>query len=76
MTEINVMNGENNKFNGMNRETFRKALVNTLQRRLFYEPSFKIYGGFAGLYDIGPSGAPLKSNVLAFWHQVCTVFVA
>lgn len=34
-----------------NREAFRMAVTNTLERRLFYVPSFKIYGGVAGLYD-------------------------
>ncbi|KAL3835419.1 hypothetical protein ACJIZ3_010155 [Penstemon smallii] len=52
-----------------NREAFRQALVNTLERRLFYIPSFKIYRGVAGLYDYGPPGCSVKSNVLAFWRQ-------
>ncbi|KAI4307958.1 hypothetical protein L6164_031082 [Bauhinia variegata] len=53
----------------INREAFRQAVVNTLERRLFYVPSFKIYGGVAGLYDYGPPGCAVKSNVLAFWRQ-------
>ncbi|XP_020254413.1 glycine--tRNA ligase, mitochondrial 1 [Asparagus officinalis] len=32
-------------------------------------PSFKIYRGVAGLYDYGPPGCAVKSNVLAFWRQ-------
>ncbi|XP_028068319.1 glycine--tRNA ligase, mitochondrial 1-like [Camellia sinensis] len=52
-----------------NREAFRQAVVNTLERRLFYIPSFKIYRGVAGLYDYGPPGCAVKSNVLAFWRQ-------
>ncbi|XP_038978600.1 glycine--tRNA ligase, mitochondrial 1-like [Phoenix dactylifera] len=55
--------------NGSNKEAFRQAVVNTLERRLFYIPSFKIYGGVAGLYDYGPPGCAVKSNVLAFWRQ-------
>ncbi|KAL6559548.1 hypothetical protein OROGR_004665 [Orobanche gracilis] len=46
------------------------AVVNTLERRLFYIPSFKIYGGVTGLYDYGPPGCALKANVLALWRQV------
>ncbi|KAI3780913.1 hypothetical protein L2E82_10906 [Cichorium intybus] len=57
----------------MSRDAFRQALVNTLERRLFYIPSFKIYRGVAGLYDYGPPGCAVKSNVLAFWRQVCRV---
>lgn len=53
-----------------NRDAFRQAVVNTLERRLFYIPSFKIYRGVAGLYDYGPPGCAVKSNVLAFWRQV------
>lgn len=53
------------------REAFRQAVINTLERRLFYIPSFKIYRGVAGLYDYGPPGCAVKSNVLAFWRQVC-----
>lgn len=51
------------------RDAFRQAVVNTLERRLFYIPSFKIYRGVAGLYDYGPPGCSIKSNVLAFWRQ-------
>lgn len=54
----------------VNREAFRQAVVNTLERRLFYIPSFKIYRGVAGLFDYGPPGCAVKSNVLSFWRQV------
>ncbi|RYQ83000.1 hypothetical protein Ahy_B10g101613 [Arachis hypogaea] len=47
---------------GLSREAFRQAAVNTLERRLFYIPSFKIYRGVAGLYDYGPPGCAVKSN--------------
>ena len=60
----------NGDSNVLNRDAFRQAVVNTLERRLFYVPSFKIYGGVAGLYDYGPPGCAVKANVLAFWRQV------
>ncbi|XP_028754173.1 glycine--tRNA ligase, mitochondrial 1 [Neltuma alba] len=53
----------------ISKEAFRQAVVNTLERRLFYIPSFKIYRGVAGLYDYGPPGCSIKSNVLSFWRQ-------
>ncbi|KAH0911238.1 hypothetical protein HID58_034559 [Brassica napus] len=53
----------------LNREAFRQAVVNTLERRLFYIPAFKIYRGVAGLFDYGPPGCAVKSNVLSFWRQ-------
>lgn len=57
----------------LNKEAFRQAVVNTLERRFFYTPSFSIYGGVAGLYDYGPPGCAVKSNVLAFWRQVSLI---
>ncbi|KAL5979608.1 hypothetical protein ACLOJK_019514 [Asimina triloba] len=63
-----VSNGENSE-GGLSKEAFRQGVVNTLERRLFYIPSFKIYRGVAGLYDYGPPGCAVKSNVLAFWRQ-------
>lgn len=53
----------------MSKEAFRQAVNNTLERRLFYIPSFKIYRGVAGLYDYGPPGCAIKANVIAFWRQ-------
>ncbi|KAJ7975497.1 Glycine--tRNA ligase 1, mitochondrial-like protein [Quillaja saponaria] len=53
----------------ISKETFRQSVGNTLERRLFYIPSFKIYRGVAGLYDYGPPGCAVKSNVLGFWRQ-------
>lgn len=50
-------------------EKFRQAVNNALERRLFYIPSFKIYGGVAGLFDYGPPGCAVKANVLAIWRQ-------
>jgi glycyl-tRNA synthetase len=53
----------------INKETFRKNLSATLESNLFFMPSFKIYGGVAGLYDYGPTGAAIKANLQAFWRQ-------
>ena len=43
--------------------------TNTLERRMFYVPSFKIYGGVSGLYDYGPPGCAVKQNLTQFWRQ-------
>ncbi|GJP39286.1 hypothetical protein CLOM_g23674 [Closterium sp. NIES-68] len=61
--------GGKGKDASINREAFRQAVNNALERRLFFIPSFKIYGGVAGLFDYGPPGCAVKSNVLAFWRQ-------
>jgi hypothetical protein len=39
------------------------AQANALERRMFYIPSFKIYGSVAGFYDYGPPGCAIKQNV-------------
>ncbi|KAI8986878.1 glycyl-tRNA synthetase [Trametes punicea] len=40
-----------------------------LSRRFFYAPAFEIYGGVAGLYDYGPPGSSLQSNIIAEWRK-------
>lgn len=43
--------------------------ANTLERRLFYIPSFRIYGSVAGFYDYGPPGCAVKHNITQYWRQ-------
>ncbi|KAF4566178.1 Glycine--tRNA ligase 1, mitochondrial [Pleurotus pulmonarius] len=40
-----------------------------LNRRFFYAPAFEIYGGVAGLYDYGPPGSSLQSNIISEWRK-------
>ncbi|KAF8244714.1 glycyl-tRNA synthetase [Wilcoxina mikolae CBS 423.85] len=40
-----------------------------LRRRLFYTPSFEIYGGVSGLYDYGPPGCALQANIVDTWRK-------
>ena len=40
-----------------------------MERRLFYIPSFKIYGSVAGFYDYGPPGCAIKGNFTQIWRQ-------
>ncbi|TQS31868.1 hypothetical protein Golomagni_07837, partial [Golovinomyces magnicellulatus] len=40
-----------------------------LRRRMFYTPSFEIYGGTSGLYDYGPPGCSLQSNIIDLWRK-------
>ena len=53
----------------LNREAFREKVINALERRMFYVPSFKIYGGVGGLYDFGPPGCSVKNNMIQFWRR-------
>jgi len=47
----------------------RAVLDSMLRRRMFYTPSFEIYGGVAGLYDYGPPGCALQANVIDAWRK-------
>lgn len=47
----------------------RPSLDSMLRRRMFYTPSFEIYGGVAGLYDYGPPGCGLQANVVDVWRK-------
>ncbi len=46
-----------------------QALVAHCTEYGFVFPSSEIYGGFAGVYDYGPMGAPLKRNVKEYWWR-------
>jgi len=47
----------------------RVSCENLLKRQFFYSQAFDIYGGVSGLYDYGPLGAALKSNIEMLWRQ-------
>ncbi|PWN43338.1 glycyl-tRNA synthetase [Ceraceosorus guamensis] len=47
----------------------RPALEGLMTKRFFYTQAFEIYGGVAGLYDYGPTGASLQSNIINTWRQ-------
>ena len=63
------MQAATGKFSSSDKESFRAQLVNVLERKLFFIPAFKIYGGVAGFYDYGPPGCAIKQNVTQFWRQ-------
>ena len=47
-----------------------RAVVEPLfRRRLFYTPSFEIYGGEKGLFDYGPPGCALQANIVDLWRK-------
>ena len=47
----------------------RSVLDALLRRRLFYTPSFEVYGGASGLYDYGPPGCNLQNNIIQLWRK-------
>jgi glycyl-tRNA synthetase len=40
-----------------------------MKRKFFFTPSFGIYGGVSGLYDLGPTGCSIKNNLIQMWRK-------
>lgn len=40
-----------------------------MKRKFYYSKGFEIYGGVAGLYDYGPTGCALKTNLESLWRE-------
>ncbi|XP_077977998.1 glycine--tRNA ligase-like [Glandiceps talaboti] len=47
----------------------RSKMEDLLKRRFFYDNSFAIYGGVTGLFDFGPMGCAMKTNMLNLWRK-------
>ena len=47
----------------------RAQLEGLMTKRFFYTQSFEIYGGVAGLYDYGPTGAAFQANIISHWRN-------
>jgi len=44
-------------------------IVELAKRRGFFWPSYEIYGGVSGMYDLGPLGALLKRRIEEEWRR-------
>eukprot|EP00039_Didymoeca_costata_P022101 m.3709 g.3709 ORF g.3709 m.3709 type:complete len:672 (+) comp2815_c0_seq1:217-2232(+) len=51
------------------KEWDRTPFEDLLKRRFVVAPSFEIYGGVAGLYDYGPTGCNIKTNMINLWRE-------
>ena len=40
-----------------------------MKRRFFFTPSFSLYGGVSGLYNLGPPGCAMKANMINLWRK-------
>jgi glycyl-tRNA synthetase len=52
------------------KEDFRQKVAMSLESRLFYIPSFKIYGGVGGLFDYGTFCLLVRLCLVEFWIVV------
>ncbi|MEM4082357.1 MAG: glycine--tRNA ligase [Saccharolobus sp.] len=52
----------------MNSEVIDKVLDLAKRRGIFW-PSYEIYGGIAGFYDIGPIGTKIKNKIVELWRK-------
>ncbi|MEB3765033.1 MAG: glycine--tRNA ligase [Desulfurococcales archaeon] len=52
----------------MAEDKYQKVLE-LAKRRGFFWPSYEIYGGVAGFYDMGPYGILLKNRIIEKWRQ-------
>ncbi len=46
-----------------------EKVMELAKRRGFFWPSYEIYGGVAGFYDLGPLGVRLKENIVSLWRE-------
>lgn len=47
----------------------RNKFDTLIRRRFIYNQSYEIYGGASGLYDLGPVGCAIKTNLLQIWRR-------
>ncbi len=52
----------------MSEDKYQKVLE-LAKRRGFFWPSYEIYGGVAGFYDLGPYGILLKNRIIEKWRR-------
>ncbi len=51
-------------------ENIYDKIIDLAKRRGFFWPSYEIYGGQAGFYDIGPYGMVLKRKLIDLWREL------
>jgi len=47
-----------------------ERVIEIARKRGIFWPSYEIYGGVAGLYDLGPVGIRIKNNIVALWRKL------
>ena len=54
---------------GVKGQDLYEKIVELAKRRGFFWPSYEIYGGVAGFYDLGPLGTLLKKRIEEKWRE-------
>lgn len=49
--------------------SFQSEFTRALETYGFIMPSYEIYGGIAGFFDLGPNGCRLKQNIIERWRN-------
>jgi glycyl-tRNA synthetase len=47
-----------------------EKVIELAKRRGIFWPSYEIYGGVSGLYDIGPVGTKIKNRIIELWRKI------
>ncbi|ARM77102.1 glycine--tRNA ligase [Acidianus manzaensis] len=47
-----------------------EKILELAKRRGIFWPSYEIYGGVAGLYDIGPIGSRIMNKIIQLWKKI------
>lgn len=51
-------------------EKITEKILELAKRRGIFWPSYEIYGGVGGLYDIGPVGTKIKNKIIQLWKKI------
>lgn len=51
-------------------EKITEKILELAKRRGIFWPSYEIYGGVAGFYDIGPIGVKIKNKIIQLWRKL------
>ncbi len=63
--------GEEQRLSGEYKEKDKyEKIIDLAIRRGFFWVSYEIYGGVAGLYDMGPLGVLLKRRIIDLWRRI------
>ena len=59
-----ALQDKENELTGDDIKIDRNAFETCLKKRFFFGQAFELYGGVSGLFDYGPIGCMLKTNII------------